>query len=191
MLAGAATLVASAALVLAVATRASGYAEGAPAGFSGGFSEQSCHACHFDAEPDSGPGRVVIEGLPERFAPGRRYRLTITLTRAGMKRGGFQLTARFREGGTQAGSLAPAEGDETRVRLDVQGGIEYLGQRREGAAPVAAGRAAWRLLWTAPASTHAVVFHVAANAANGDDTAEGDYVHSLAVERAPEAPGPR
>ena len=30
------------------------YAEGAPPGFSGGFKEDSCHACHFHAEPNSG-----------------------------------------------------------------------------------------------------------------------------------------
>ena len=32
------------------------YAEGAPPGFSGGFKEDSCHACHFHAEPNSGAG---------------------------------------------------------------------------------------------------------------------------------------
>jgi hypothetical protein len=46
------------------------YAEGAPPGFSGGFKEESCHACHFHAEPNSGGGRVTIDGIPARFASG-------------------------------------------------------------------------------------------------------------------------
>ena len=53
--------------------------DGAPPGFSGGFKEESCNACHFHAEPNSGPGRVTIEGVPATFAPGERYMLTITL----------------------------------------------------------------------------------------------------------------
>ena len=73
-----------------------GYAEGAPPGFSGGFKEDSCHACHFDAELNSGGGRVTIEGVPSRFAAGERYTLTVTLGRVGMKRAGFQLAGNRR-----------------------------------------------------------------------------------------------
>ena len=58
-----------------------------------------------------GPGRVTIEGVPATFAPGERYTLTITLTRAGMKLAGFQLAARFKDSGAQAGTLAPGPGD--------------------------------------------------------------------------------
>ena len=181
----AATLLASAALVMYVAPRASGYAESAPPGFSGGFDEQSCHACHFHADLDSGPGRVTIAGVPDRFAPGERYPLTVTLTRPEMKLGGFQLTARFQDGGAQAGSLAPAAGEEERVGVDVQSAVEYVNQRRKGTALASEDTATWRLLWTAPPAGGAVVFHVAANAADGDETAEGDDVHTLAVESAP------
>ena len=49
-------------------------ADGAPPGFSGGFKEESCHACHFHAEPNPSPGRVVIDGVPATFAPARRTR---------------------------------------------------------------------------------------------------------------------
>jgi hypothetical protein len=35
------------------------------------------------------------------------------------------------------------------------------------------------------------VFHVAANAANGDDAAEGDDVHTVAVEAVPGTPRSR
>lgn len=184
----AATLLASAALVLYAVPRASGYAESAPAGFSGGFDEQSCHACHFHADLNSGPGQVTIEGVPDRFAPGQRYPVTVTLTRPEMQLGGFQLTARFKDDGAQAGTLAPAAGESARVGVDVQNGVQYVNQRRNGTSLASPNTATWKLIWTAPPARGPVVFHVAANAANGDETAEGDYVHTAVVETGPGSP---
>jgi len=187
----AATLCAVAALGVYATARVSGYAEGAPAGFSGGFGEPSCHACHFDSDPDSGPGRITIAGVPERFTAGERYPLTVTLSRPEMQLGGFQLTSRFENGGAQAGTLAPAGGDDERVGVADQSGILYVSQKKAGTAPTSAGTAVWNLIWTAPAGDGPVVFHVAANAGNGDGTAEGDHVHTTSVQTAPASPDPR
>ena len=154
-----------------------GYAEGAPPGFSGGFTEQSCDACHFHAAPNSGPGRLSIEGVPERFVAGESYKVTISLMQPGMKLSGFQLTSRFEDDGSQAGTLAPTD---ARIAVDTQAPVHYAGQRREGAALVEPNLNRWTVVWTAPASTRAVVFHVAANAANGDERADGDYVYTSA-----------
>jgi hypothetical protein len=161
------------------------YAEGAPPGFSGGFGEQTCHACHFHADLNADPGGVTLSGVPERFVSGERYTLTVTLTRPGLAMGGFQLTARVRDGGTQAGTLAPAAGEEERLGIDVQGAIQYANQRRKGAAPVAPDTSRWALDWTAPETSGPVVFHVAANAADGDDRVDGDYIHTAVVETSP------
>ena len=111
-----------------------GYAEGAPPGFSGGFTEQSCDACHFHAAPNTGPGRLALEGVPDRFAAGEPYRVTISLTQPGMKLAGFQLTARFKDDGAQAGTLAKDASSDARVGIETQSGMQYAGQRREGAA---------------------------------------------------------
>ena len=182
---GAATLFASAALFVTAGPRVSGYADGAPPGFSGGFNEESCHACHFHRDLNAGPGRVTIAGLPTRVVAGERYPLTITLTRPEMRLAGFQLTARFKDGGTQAGTLAPAPGEEARVGIDVSRDVQYANQRRTGASPAASDTATWSLVWTAPQTSDPVVFHVAANAADADNTAEGDYVHTAVVEVVP------
>jgi hypothetical protein len=160
------------------------YAEGAPPGFSGGFTEQSCHACHFDAEPNTGPGRVLIDGAPARFTAGERYTLTITLTRAEMKRGGFQLTARFKDSGAQAGTLAPGGGDSDRVSVESQSNVQYAGQKVSGAV-ASAGVSRWTVEWTAPKAGGIVIFHVAANAANGNESADGDLVYTVSTESAP------
>jgi hypothetical protein len=158
------------------------YAEGAPPGFTGGFTEQSCDACHFHAAPNAGPGKLTIEGVPDRFIAGQAYRITIALSQPAMNLAGFQLSARFKDDGAQAGTLAKEPDSETRVAIETQSGVQYAGQRREGAATVTPNESRWTLMWTAPAATRTVVFHVAANGANGDERADGDYVYTLTRE---------
>ena len=177
-----------AAIALATSVRliaSHAYAEGAPPGFSGGFKEDSCHACHFHAEPNSAAGRVTIEGLPATFTPGQRYTLTITLTRAGMKRAGFQLAARFKDGGAQAGTLAPGAADGERVKVETSGGVQYAGQKRAGSSAGADDAVRWTLEWTAPDRGGSVMFHVAANAADGNESADGDFVYTATGESIP------
>ena len=162
-----------------------GYAEGAPPGFTGGFTEQSFDACHFHAAPNSGPGRLAIEGVPDRFVAGEPYRLTISLTHPGMKLSGFQMTARFKDDSAQAGTLAKDSSSDARVGIEAQSGIQYAGQRREGAVVVMPEGSLWTVIWTAPSATRTIVFHVAANAANGDERADGDYVYTVSREIQP------
>lgn len=152
------------------------YAEGAPPGFSGGFDEQSCHACHFHADVNAAPGRVTLEGVPQRYEPGQRYPLTIVLSRPTLKLAGFQLAART-DAGAQAGTLAPGPEESDRVGIDTQGNIQYANQRSKGTSPSANGTVKWTIVWTAPLQGGPVAFHVAANAADGDGTVEGDYIY--------------
>ena len=160
------------------------YADGAPPGFSGGFKETSCDACHFENDLNAKPGQLTITGVPERFAAGERYPLTITLSRPGMRMGGFQFTARMAEGGAQAGTLAPAEGEERRLAIQVSNNVQYANQRKPGSELSAADTIRWTVLWTAPAAG-AVQFHAAANAADNDESARGDYVYTTTVRAAP------
>lgn len=161
------------------------YAEGAPPGFSGGFKEDTCHACHFHEEPNASPGRVTLDGVPTSFAAGERYTLTVTLTRPGMKRAGFQLTARFEADGAQAGTLAPGAREGERLGIESSGSVQYAGQKKPGSEAGAGDQARWTIEWTAPASGGAVVFHVAANAADGNGNAEGDFVYTASAVSAP------
>jgi hypothetical protein len=160
------------------------YPDGAPPGFSGGFKEESCHACHFSFEPNLEPGRLTIEGVPTTFAAGEKYTVTVTLTRAGIKAAGFQLSARFKDNGAQAGTLAPGAADQSRVGVDLQGGVQYANQKKDGSAAGAGDVTRWTIEWTAPARNAPVVFHVSANAADGDGSANGDFVYTASVESA-------
>jgi hypothetical protein len=158
--------------------RADAYAEGAPAGFTGGFGEQSCDGCHFDKALNEKPGQLTIAGAPERFIPGERYTLTITLSRPAMAVAGFQLAARFENGGAQAGTLSPGPGEEKRVKVETQSNIQYANQRVEGSAPAEPGAARWSLVWTAPQAGGAVLIHASANAADKDGSTRGDFVYT-------------
>ena len=161
------------------------YAEGAPPGFSGGFKEESCHACHFHEQLNSGGGRVTIEGVPASFAAGQRYTLTVTLTRAGMKRAGFQLATRFKDSGAQAGALAPGTGEGERVTVESQSGVQYAGQKKAGSSVGAPDVTRWTIEWIAPDRGGPVIVHVSANAADGNESADGDFVYTAASESAP------
>jgi hypothetical protein len=160
------------------------YAEGAPPGFSGGFKEESCHACHFHEQLNSGGGRLTIEGVPASFDAGRRYTLTIRLTRAGMKRAGFQLATRFKDSGEQAGTLVPGPDEAERVTVESHSGVQYAGQKKGGSSVSAADAARWTIEWIAPERGGPVIVHVSANAADGNESADGDFVYTAASESA-------
>ena len=173
------TTLAAAVLATTVRLRAShAYAEGAPPGFSGGFKEDSCHACHFHAEVNAPGGRVTIEGVPANFTAGERYTLTVMLTRTGMKRAGFQLSARFNDTGAQAGRLAPGPGERDRVAVESEGGVQFGGHKQAGSAVSGADAARWTVEWIAPERGSPVIFHVSANAADGNGNADGDFVYT-------------
>ena len=164
---------------------AAAYADGAPPGFSGGFGESSCDACHFESAVNAPPGRVTLTGIPERYASGQAYPITIALSRPGMMLGGFQFAARFENGGGQAGTVAPGPGDGKRIKVEA-GTIQYANQRQAGTDLAEPGTATWTVVWTAPATAGAVLFHVAANAADKDDAARGDYVYTAVATSRPQ-----
>ena len=68
-------------------------------------------------------------------------------------------------------------------------GLQYARHTREGVEPVASHESSWRIRWTAPAEAPVpVIFHVAANAANYDDSEFGDVVLTAEGSSAPSDP---
>jgi hypothetical protein len=156
------------------------YRDGPPPGFSSGFGEDHCQACHFGDRVNPSPGSLTISA-PERYSPGETYTVMVTLTRPGMAIGGFQLTARFEDGGAQAGTVALSEGDQDRVKVVTDRGVQYAYHLRQGTGLTAPDVVRWTLRWTAPASRRSVLFNAAANAANADDSQFGDFVYTASV----------
>lgn len=174
-----------AALVSAAASTGarSAYRDGPPPGFSGGFGEDHCQACHSPEKGDSvnaSPGRLRI-AAPQRYSPGQTYSVTVTLTRPGMMIGGFQLTARFEADSAQAGTLALAEGDQDRAKVTADRGVQYAYHLHSGTRLPAPGIVRWTVRWTAPSDRRNVLFHVAANAANADESQFGDFIYTAWV----------
>jgi hypothetical protein len=177
-------LAAAAMFCSAAITSASAYADGAPPGFTGGFGEQACDACHFEANVNSQPGQLTLVGVPPRYAPGERYTVSVMLSGPGMKLGGFQLATRFQDGGAQAGTLAPGPDEAERVKVETASKVQYAGQRQRGTGLTKADVAQWTVVWTAPSAGGTVAFNAAANAADGDEAARGDYVYTAIAQSA-------
>lgn len=165
-----------------VTRSAVGYADGAPPGHTGGFGEPTCQRCHFDAEAAE-EGRLELSGLPETWETGREYLLEARVRSPGMVRAGFQVAARFCDG-RQAGAWRVG-GDGVAVTTADDSGVRYAGHA-EAASPGAEGAVAWRLTWIAPEEPGGtVLLHLAANAANGDDSEFGDAVYADSLRISP------
>jgi hypothetical protein len=145
-----------------------------PLAHTGGFGEPTCRECHFDG-PERSASALSLGGVPERYQRGAAYRLDITIRDGTAKVGGFQLAARVAAGphaGTQAGWLCALD-SRVAVVADSASGVQYASH----ALAASADSLRWQLEWRAPtADVGAVVFHVAANSANDDDSQFGDAI---------------
>jgi len=167
--------------VIGVPLAAAAFKEGPYPNVTGGFGEQSCHLCHLDNPVNDGEGEVTLSGVPQTYVPGERYPITVGLRREGLRRGGFEIAARFASGrnkGRQAGSWTP---QDTRVQLipgAVDKALTFVQHNLMGSRVSTTGANTWTVEWTAPAaSAGPVQFNVAANASNNDDSPLGDYIY--------------
>lgn len=154
--------------------------EAPPPGHAGGFGEPTCQDCHFQAEVNQGSGTVELLGVPDIYESDATYDVTVALTQAGLAAGGFQMTARFEEG-SQAGELAVAPAERGRAGVTIEGGILYAHHVYGGTYARDGDTMRWQLQWIAPGCSLPVVFHVAANAADGDDSPLGDFVYTTSA----------
>jgi hypothetical protein len=155
-----------------------------PPAHTGGFGEPTCHACHFEADVNTGQGSLTLAGLPLEYVGGTTYTITITLAQQGLAAGGFQLSARFADG-TQAGTLARPLRDSARVAITTAGAVQYIHHVYAGTRRSAPDTIRWRIWWTAPATGGPIMFHVAANAADDDASPLGDMIHATSLRTVP------
>lgn len=151
--------------------------------FTGGFGEQTCHSCHFDYELNMDGGSLTIDGLPDNYQPGDTYDVTIAVKSEHLENGGFQMTARF-EDGSQAGRFTWS-GENLRFTPGISDEVQYLQHAEAGTRPTANREVSWNFNWQAPeARNGSIIFNIAANAGNNDDSAFGDWIYVKELESA-------
>jgi hypothetical protein len=182
-------LILTAAVSIGVPFAAAAFKEGPYPNVTGGFGEPSCHVCHLDNPLNAPGGTLTVEGVPPNYVPGQVYNVTVTLARESLRRGGFEIAARFASGrlrGKQAGvwrvldkraQLIPGAKDQKLV---------FVQHNLAGSTTATRGSNTWTIEWTAPSpASGPVVFNIAANASNNDDSPLGDFIYVRAVRSAP------
>jgi hypothetical protein len=161
------------------------FKEGPYPNVTGGFGEQSCHLCHLDNPVNAPGGAVTLDGIPPAYAAGRTYPITVTVTREGLRRGGFEIAARFAAGkqkGRQAGAWKPLDARVQLIPGAVDKVLTFVQHNLSGSRVPGTGANRWTIEWTAPSEGAAAVqFNVAANASNNDDSPLGDYIYLKTV----------
>jgi hypothetical protein len=156
------------------------FAEGPFPGFTGGFGEPTCQQCHAGNDLNAPGGKLALTGVPDAYVPGQSYAVTVSLSREGLEKGGFQLAARFLSGpskGKDAGTLA-ALGPDVQLIKSEDGKTNYVQHTPQGTSAAKPGLLAWKFRWTAPKIAGAVSFDAAANASNNDGAPMDDFIYA-------------
>jgi Reeler domain len=182
-------LIPVAVFLISLPVASAAFKEGPYPNVTGGFGEQSCHLCHLDNPVGAAGGKLEISGVPRTYAAGQQYQVTVSLTRDGMRRGGFEIAARFATGrhkGKQAGTWRVIDARMQVIPGAADPGLTFVQHNLAGSRTTTPGINAWTIEWTAPSpASDSVQFNVAANASNNDDSPLGDYIYLRMVRSAP------
>lgn len=158
---------------------ASSNSSGSPGNRTGspGDNNTTCRSCHIGTTVVP-KNDVITTNIPETgYIPGASYTVTVTFSRPGRTRFGFEMTSENNAGQTK-GKFALSN-SETRL-LSGGSGITHSASGTSAAS----GTRTWTANWIAPvAGSGKVTFFAAINAADGNGSTNGDeiYTTSLAV----------
>jgi len=152
---------------------------GVPAG--GGYAaEMTCQSCHESRDLNPAPvATITLEGLPEVYEPGARYRLALRVRHPGSDRlrWGFQITAVDLERYRAAGRFEVTDPAATQLIGGGFGDREYLEHTYQGTGIGQREGMTWTFAWRAPeVGGDDVGFFAAANVSNADGAKEGDWI---------------
>lgn len=148
-------------------------------GRTGDFGEPNCTGCHTSFPLNSVGGTLTISGVPAHYTPGQTYPITVTISKSGQTRWGFELSARIVTGAVQGGTLIAS--DATNTQIKTQNNIQYIEHTQAGT-QAGAGQGSWTFNWKAPdTAAGAIRFSAAGNAANGNGSNQGDFIYTVSV----------
>lgn len=131
---------------------------------SNGAPQLNCVQCHVGA--DKNPAEMVVEGLPEKYEPGKTYKITVKITKGpdcsgGVACGGFAVQV-------SAGELIVVDKKNTFISTTPTG-EKLLTHTKDGSL-----QREWTFEWKAPDKPEPVTFKISVIAANGDGSFNGD-----------------
>ena len=138
----------------------------------------NCTFCHSTYTVNSGNGSFSIEGLPEFYESGQSYTFSIELEDLDQRKWGFEIAA-LTENLINGGTLVITDPDHT--QLATLSRVDYVKQTSSGSySGTVNASPGWEVSWTAPAAgTGTVTFYGSGNAANQDNSNQGDYIYTL------------
>ena len=122
-----------------------------------------------------------LKAWSNKIQPGKTYPITVSLEREEMKRGGFEMSARFGSGeqkGKQAGSWRSLDARVQVSASQIDPSLQFVQHTTAGTLAPARGANKWIIEWTAPdAMAGPIQFNAAANASNDDASPLGDFIY--------------
>lgn len=158
------------------------YPEHLTGAFTGGFGEETCRSCHFDYELNPEGGTLSISRISNKIWAGKTIEIKIMVERKELGAAGFQLSARY-EDGSQAGRFMIEGNERIMFSNSVPDSLQYVQHSAEGTKPSDKNKNSWIVQWQAPEKAQRnVIFNIASNAANGDQSEFGDFIFRKKVE---------
>ncbi|MCF7804594.1 MAG: hypothetical protein K9N57_10420 [Candidatus Marinimicrobia bacterium] len=146
--------------------------------------------CHVSYELNSGPGTLILHGVPKVYEPGKLYPLTVELAQEGQERWGFQVTI-INKDLTKSGEIVKYDDDLMQLDDDEVNDKErfYLNHTRDGTyRGTEDGPVKWNFTWRAPEKPQGVIsFYTAGNAGNGNKKPTGDYIYQIVENSYPDS----
>ena len=144
--------------------------------------EATCNSCHdsYALNPDAS-GKLELDGLPERWAPGAHYTLVFSISHpdAALLRWGFQLTAVWSGSLEKAGHFVVTDAANTQKVEGPLSEREYMEHTYPGTGIGVRGGHRWTFDWIAPEAREGeIAFYGAGVASNVDGSKNGDRVFS-------------
>jgi hypothetical protein len=139
--------------------------------------DNQCVKCHSDFPVGFGGGTLSINAS-DTFAPGQEYPISVTISRTGSRRWGFELAV-VTPTGLPVGILSKDDTDSTIwINRDFQTGIAYMTHESIGTFEGEPG-ATWNMQWSAPddTTTTSVIIYASGVAADGTNTRNNDFVY--------------
>ncbi|MCX6640356.1 MAG: T9SS type A sorting domain-containing protein [bacterium] len=147
-----------------------GYAGDPPA-------NNTCVACHNSHALNTEAGQMIIVfGFPPEYTPNQLYNMFLSISLTGQTRWGFECTT-IKDNGERGGNL------NSLVDVFVQKSTGS-GNNRDYLKHTLAGSqfSMWQFTWQAPAAGSGPVhLYYALNAANSDNTNQGDYIYAYST----------